>query len=260
MHGDMITTSNPAKLVDSTRLTTRPSKMLLVQKSLLRNSSTTKLTADELEDEEIERWIEERNRVIAKEQGRQVPESATSLSTTYKKEEDIWIESSDDDNPTHGKVKRSSLFSRRRRIIPFHPDAIFRRIWELINLSFILYSSGRFALNRACFNANFNITFLVIVPYRLAFSIDAEGGWYVFEWAIDVFFWLDIVINFLTAYKSYGRIVGNLRKIARHYAKSWFCVDLIASFPYDLLVDALGESSSRIGQSLQLLRLLRTLR
>ena len=45
--------------------------------------------------------------------------------------------------------------------------------------------------------------------WRIAFNSDAEGGWEWFELGIDIFFTVDIVLNFHTAfYDESGDLVG----------------------------------------------------
>uniref|UniRef100_A0A7S3CWV8 Cyclic nucleotide-binding domain-containing protein n=3 Tax=Palpitomonas bilix TaxID=652834 RepID=A0A7S3CWV8_9EUKA len=230
---------------DNKKLGKRSTKILQLHRGksmLIGDDSKNSVDYDEEEDDELEQWIAERNRAIAREQGRTVPEAVKRDRSKFGTVEEAWVESSDDEEGVAEKSdrKRMMLFPKRR-YFPLHPDCTFRRLWELVNLAFILYSS-------------------VVIPYRLAFDVRAADGWYYFEWIVDVFFWVDIIVNFITAYKSYGRIVGNMRKIARNYAKSWFALDFVASFPYDLLVDALNESSTTLGTSLQLLQLLKALR
>ena len=53
-----------------------------------------------------------------------------------------------------------------------------------------------FAMGWSCVVGFLIIYCVVTVPYRMAFGVPAEGGWYVFELAIDVFFLVDIVLNF----------------------------------------------------------------
>ena len=63
-----------------------------------------------------------------------------------------------------------------------HPSAEWRRYWD----------------------GHFNFIVLVYiaftVPYRLAFDMPAMGGWYLFEFIIDLYYWVDFVMCFHTAY------------------------------------------------------------
>lgn len=54
---------------------------------------------------------------------------------------------------------------------------------------------------------------------------------------IGVFFFLDIMINFNTAYYSGGVVISSRREIAKNYLKWWFWIDLTATIPYQTVVD-----------------------
>ena len=60
-----------------------------------------------------------------------------------------------------------------------YPDSTFKGIWDLLGLIFIIYQS-------------------IIIPFRLCFEADAEGGILVFETIIDFTFMLDIRKSFFT--------------------------------------------------------------
>ncbi len=71
-----------------------------------------------------------------------------------------------------------------------------------------------------------------MVPYRLCFDNDAEGGFFILETSIDVIFLIDIVVTFNTGFYKKGYLVMKRREIVINYLKTWFLIDLIASFPY----------------------------
>lgn len=57
------------------------------------------------------------------------------------------------------------------------------------------------------------------------------------ESTVDVFFFVDVVINFYTTYvNKKGEIVRDLRKIRIHYLKTWFILDMVSCFPFDALL------------------------
>ena len=50
-------------------------------------------------------------------------------------------------------------------------------------------------------------------------------------------FIIDIVINFRTTYISEAEeVVSQPSKIAVHYFRGWFIIDLVAAIPFDLLL------------------------
>ena len=38
------------------------------------------------------------------------------------------------------------------------------------------------------------------VPYRVGFREPAYGVWYIIDFFVDVYFWIDLLLNFFTAY------------------------------------------------------------
>ena len=79
------------------------------------------------------------------------------------------------------------------------------------------------------------------------------------NWLVDGFFWMDIVLQFMIAYRDpvTGYYVTVHSKIARHYIHSWFLIDVAATFPLHAIV---GEDRFRIFRFLRLLRLVKLLR
>ena len=76
---------------------------------------------------------------------------------------------------------------------------------------------------------------------------------------LDFFFLGDIVINFITAQKDqHEKILDNIKIIAAKYLQSWFFVDLISIFPFDLIIqDAFPPNSVNISKYNKLFRIFR---
>ncbi|KAG8566667.1 hypothetical protein GDO81_013340 [Engystomops pustulosus] len=78
-------------------------------------------------------------------------------------------------------------------------------------------------------------------------------------------FIVDIVINFRTTYvNTNDEVVSHPAKIAIHYFKGWFLIDMVAAIPFDLLIYRTGtdETTTLIGllKTARLLRLVRVAR
>ena len=99
-------------------------------------------------------------------------------------------------------------------ISPDHPLLIY---WELLITILILYS-------------------ITISPYLLAFSID-NLPYKVIDIISDFVFLCDLVLNFFIGYfdSDNDTLVSSKAKIAVHYLKSFFIVDLISSIPFSLI-------------------------
>ena len=71
-------------------------------------------------------------------------------------------------------------------------------------------------------------------------------------------FIIDIVINFRTTYISENEeVISQPSKIAVHYFRGWFIIDLVAAIPFDLLLVG-SDTDEVITQSLYTNRTSRT--
>ena len=136
------------------------------------------------------------------------------------------------------------------RLIPIHPDAVPKQVWDVLILLLLLYS---------CFQ----------VPYSMAFddsSTDPRSPAYAVDVLLDVIFMTDVALCFLTAYyDAKGMLVKDLWEICCRYSKSWFLPDVGGSFPFDsvvgLFLDQTGNiSAMRVLKLVRLMKLLRALR
>jgi len=98
------------------------------------------------------------------------------------------------------RVRQGSIEEREREsLFRFHPNKRFKIIWDMVLMIVILYS-------------------IVVIPYRLAAHVDAEGWWLAIETTFDVFFGLDLILNFFTSYfdPHTGELETRLGKIAKN--------------------------------------------
>ncbi|KAK7919624.1 hypothetical protein WMY93_010908 [Mugilogobius chulae] len=134
----------------------------------------------------------------------------------------------------------------------------FKAFWDWIILILVLYTA-------------------VFTPYSAAFLLDEHGdvrqrscGYTcnplnVADLLVDVLFIVDIAINFRTTYVDQNdEVVTQPVRIAKHYMKGWFPIDLFAAIPFDLLIFRSGSDEMATLTSLfktaRLLRLVRVAR
>lgn len=81
----------------------------------------------------------------------------------------------------------------------------------------------------------------ILTPLNLAFSDTLEAiPWYMnLCYSIDIFFFIDIVVNFNSAYidESY-EVIDDRKKIAHSYLVSWFLIDFLSIVPFELIIVA----------------------
>ena len=131
-----------------------------------------------------------------------------------------------------------------------HPNSRRRRIWDGITVCFVLY---------LCW----------MIPFQTAFGQqDAELGVASFHSILDMWFFLDILLNFRTGFIQYGELKMSPVEVFKHYACTWLLVDLVGTIPFGILVNSDDVSSktlkfvkyAKIPKLLRLTRLLKYFR
>ncbi|CAD7958568.1 unnamed protein product [Amoebophrya sp. A25] len=106
-----------------------------------------------------------------------------------------------------------------------------------------------------------NILWTICVsPYRIGFNVPATGGMLILDWIVDVFFYIDVVINFRTGYYQEDMLVLNPRRIANNYLRGWFTLDFLSSFPFDLIIPLFVDVAKEDVRVLRMLRIFRLFR
>lgn len=123
-------------------------------------------------------------------------------------------------------------YSTRSRELPEHrgvrwvvfPDDPGREMWEAVVLLYGLLRLMSYAVT--------------VTPYRVAFVETDDTLWEVLDYLVDSLFFVDVVLNFFTAYKDRNeQLVVNHKRIAMNYLSSWFLVDIFSCFPFQVILD-----------------------
>ncbi|GBN15181.1 Potassium voltage-gated channel subfamily H member 6 [Araneus ventricosus] len=133
----------------------------------------------------------------------------------------------------------------------------FKAVWDWIILLLVMYTA-------------------IFTPYVAAFLLSEEKAdkrnkkygddpIVVIDLLVDVMFIIDIIINFRTTYvNSNDEVISHPGKIAVHYLRGWFIIDVVAAIPFDLLFlgSETDETTTLIGllKTARLLRLVRVAR
>ncbi|XP_048372880.1 potassium voltage-gated channel subfamily H member 6 [Sphaerodactylus townsendi] len=134
----------------------------------------------------------------------------------------------------------------------------FKAVWDWLILLLVIYTA-------------------VFTPYSAAFLLNEEQDekhldcsyscdpLNIIDLIVDIMFIVDIIINFRTTYVNINdEVVSHPAKIAIHYFKGWFLIDMVAAIPFDLLIFRSGsdETTTLIGllKTARLLRLVRVAR
>ncbi|CAF1331760.1 unnamed protein product [Adineta steineri] len=135
----------------------------------------------------------------------------------------------------------------------------FKAVWDWFILLLVIYTA-------------------IVTPYIAAFLMHEDGpnkqrsrpsrALNVIELIVDVMFIIDLLVNLRTTYvKRNEELVTRASKIAKHYLKGWFLIDVTAAIPFDILFSLIqtkggGESTVLMGllKTARLLRLVRIAR
>ncbi|PWA17636.1 hypothetical protein CCH79_00008111 [Gambusia affinis] len=129
----------------------------------------------------------------------------------------------------------------------------FKAVWDWVILLLVIYTA-------------------IFTPYSAAFLLNEaedDGGSCVYtcnplnvvDLVVDVMFIVDILINFRTTYvNSNDEVVSHPGRIAQHYFKGWFLIDIVAAIPFDLLISRSGSQETEPQTQTTLIGLLKTAR
>ena len=74
----------------------------------------------------------------------------------------------------------------------------------------------------------------ISTPLHISFSEDSDITWETINLVIDIFFGVDIIIVFFSAfYNDDFLIIDSFKDIARNYIFGWFLLDVAAITPFD---------------------------
>lgn len=111
----------------------------------------------------------------------------------------------------------------------------FKAVWDWLILLLVIYTA-------------------IVTPYSAAFLLGSEKKnntctycmpLNTVDLIVDIMFIIDILINFRTTYvNANDEVVSHPLRIAVHYFKGWFLIDMVAAIPFDLLIYDNGEEVS----------------
>uniref|UniRef100_A0A665T3U6 Potassium voltage-gated channel, subfamily H (eag-related), member 6a n=1 Tax=Echeneis naucrates TaxID=173247 RepID=A0A665T3U6_ECHNA len=130
----------------------------------------------------------------------------------------------------------------------------FKAVWDWVILLLVIYTA-------------------IFTPYSAAFLLNEVederrrtcgytcNPLNVVDLVVDVMFIVDILINFRTTYVNQNdEVVSHPGRIAQHYFKGWFLIDIVAAIPFDLLIFRSGSEEPQTTTLIGLLKTARLLR
>ena len=133
--------------------------------------------------------------------------------------------------------------NKKKPPLMFHPYSVAINYWDYMLIILVAYTAAVIPWNVA-FQMRDDCSETVEVEdgEELGCIPDAVKALDIF---VDVLFWLDILVNFRTAYIDNKRhTIFDQKKVALHYGKGWFILDFIGTFPFEIVAKSIISSSS----------------
>ena len=140
----------------------------------------------------------------------------------------------------YGIRRKKTDFHAHSTFPVFVPTNSFRQNWDKFTMIVLLYV-------------------IFVTPFSIAFLDPPDPVVNGFDRFVDAVFWVDIVLNFRTAWVDVeGHMCFEWKECARSYAKGWLFTDVVSCLPYDLMA---GQKSNDVNsvsyaKSLMILRAL----
>jgi hypothetical protein len=104
------------------------------------------------------------------------------------------------------------------------PESWFKKIWNIVVMVLLVYTAS-------------------YAPYRMAFIDNVTLEAFIFETFIDALFFIDLWVNLVSAYeRPDGTFEYRWKEITLNYLKGWLILDVVASFPFQVL-DLIGADT-----------------
>ena len=119
-----------------------------------------------------------------------------------------------------------------------------RKTWDALMILLLLYTAS-------------------VTPYEVAFLTTSLDALFVVNRCVDLYFLADMALSFVTPFRApwhsrdAGQWVTERSRIARHYLKGWFAIDLISILPFDVVSVAIESEDMKKLTIVRVVRLMR---
>ena len=153
-----------------------------------------------------------------------------------------------------------------------HPESKWRQRWNLMACLVVLACCVQLPIEMAYFDDINMCVGGVLLRYCCCCSLVSSPAphpaalcarrhiSFIVNTAMDCFFFVDIILNFCTGYWDDGHLEMDGRKIANHYIRGWFFLDVVATVPFDVILTLGVGYNGRAATSANVARLPRLAR
>jgi len=103
---------------------------------------------------------------------------------------------------------------------------------------------------------------VLVLPWRIGFEQDATGVALIFDYWVDLCFFVDLVLCFRTGFFVHQEeiYISDPWKIGKKYLLTFFVPDFLSCIPLELLIEAISGGSGSAGRSFKLMKFVRLVR
>lgn len=98
-------------------------------------------------------------------------------------------------------------------------SSLSKRLWDVLVVLCVCYSTA-------------------YLPLALVFVQARWSGHRALDGLIDAVLIIDVILRFCTTYVDRGYVVADPRRVATHYLRTWFALDLLSSLPFSAIAAA----------------------
>eukprot|EP01029_Cantina_marsupialis_P032359 TRINITY_DN97_c0_g3_i6.p1 TRINITY_DN97_c0_g3~~TRINITY_DN97_c0_g3_i6.p1 ORF type:complete len:869 (+),score=219.48 TRINITY_DN97_c0_g3_i6:225-2831(+) len=151
------------------------------------------------------------------------------------------------------KASRASTGSKAKKV-----DPIAEALKNSTMPSSIIDARGNFMRNWDIASIFLLLFVAFFTPFESSFLEVSINIWFFVNRCIDVFFLVDMGINFFLSYydKDKNHVVSH-KQIVSHYFRTWFIVDFLSIVPFDMLEFVFPDSDIGKFKAVRMLRLFR---
>lgn len=122
-----------------------------------------------------------------------------------------------------------------------HPDSMWKSIFDVFILILVTYSCIYTILNNT-------------------FDFEQQYAIWVTYWVVESFFYLDFFLSWFQGFRDVEeqKIIFEFKKIAKRYLQTWFFIDFISIFPFNIFLSSGGQVTKlfRLPRMLRLVKIL----
>lgn len=117
-----------------------------------------------------------------------------------------------------GEYKKNEIELKPKKRFLLYDDSKFLKYWSYIIVLLFFYTA-------------------IFLPFKMAFVVNEDLFFIILDYFVNSLFLVDIFVSIFTVYTKYGILIDSYSKIFLNYLATWFLIDLISIFPFELFLN-----------------------